>query len=219
MTNATETSIMISDGTFHDVLDVVPQSFTLENIAISLGNVCRWGGHLGHSVNQPRESPERRITQRPEPLRRLKSNFYSVAEHSVLGARYHMNRKEDDKARLFLLHDAGEPFLGGDIPTPLKRELPLVSEWEDEIHRVLKDAFSLRGSFSDIKETDIRICRNETIGLYGDQADWAKSIPPLYYENDWDKTLIRVEKWSPEQAMNEWYDLAVKLKLENKYAA
>jgi len=216
MESLTRTSIMISDGTFHDVYNLRATAFTLENIAISLGNVCRWGGHLGEVTSSPVRT--RRIQARPEPTSRLKSNFYSVAEHSVLGARYHMNRNENDLARLFLMHDAGEPFIGGDIATPLKMQLPLVSDWESDIQGVLKEVYSLEGSFSDIKETDRRMCRNETIGLYGDKAEWAKGIEPLYYENDWDKTLIRVEKWGPEQAMNEWYALAVKLKLENKYA-
>lgn len=118
-----------------------------------------------------------------------------------------------------MLHDAGEPYIGGDIATPLKMELPLVTEWESDIQGVILESFNLEGSFSDIKDTDRRMCRNETIGLYDDRAEWAKGIEPLCYENGFDRTLIKVEKWSPEKAMNEWYELAHKLELKNKYVA
>lgn len=209
MENLTKTSIMISDGTFHDVYNLRAEAFTLENIAISLGNVCRWGGHLGRRYTSNEKS--RNVVPT------FKSNFYSVAEHSVLGARYHLSRNEDDLARLFLMHDAGEPFVGGDIVTPLKMELPLVIDWESDILAMLTDAYSLKGLFSGIKETDRRICRNETIGLYGDKAEWAKGIEPLCYERGFDRELIKLHKWEPERAMNEWYDLAKALKLENKY--
>ena len=208
---------MIADGSYHDVYDLKPQSFSLENIAIALGNLTRWGGHLGtlHKRDMRNASPIRGYDQQDI---RFKSNFYSVAEHSVIGAKYHLHKEEKELAKLFLLHDAAEPFVGGDIPTPLKNHLPKIFDWEKSIQDILIDSYNLKGSFEDIKETDKRICRNECIGLYDDEAEWALDIQPLCYENGFDRTLIKLHKWSPQQAMNEWYTLATKLGLKNKYA-
>lgn len=210
------TAIMIADGSYHDVYDLKPQTFSLDNIAIALGNICRWGGHLG-TKTVIEDNAARAFQARPEPSVKFKSLFYSIAEHSILGAQYHLHRGERELAKLFMLHDAGEPFIGGDIATPLKNKLPLLNEWESEIQDYLINAYSLKGSFDDIKETDRRICRNETIGLFNDKAEWAHSLHPLCYESGFDRELIKLHKWSPEKAMNEWYELAIKLGLENKY--
>lgn len=210
--------IMIADKSYHNAQAPNPRSLTLENIAIALGNTCRWGGHLG-TYSKIEDRGARRMQTRPEPVVELNPVFYSVAEHSVLGARFYMHSGQKELAKLFLMHDALEPFVGGDIPTPLKDFLPRVSEWEELGQKVLLDAYNLQGDFSMIKDVDRRICRNEVIELYDDTPEWSKNIMPLFYEEQWDRTLIRLEKWTNVQAANEWYKLAIKLGLENKYAA
>lgn len=209
------TEIMISDMSYHDIYNLKPETFSLTNIAIALGNTCRWGGHLGSSYTK-KCRPRGRL-EHPEAL---VSNFYSVAEHSYLGAMFHYHREEEELAKLFLLHDAAEPFIGGDIPTPLKNELTKLNKWEKDIQRVILEAYDLPLlGFDWIRETDRRICRNEVIALYADKAEWAKNIEPLCVEKGFNRQLIELQMWTPEEAMNKWLDLAYELKLENRYVA
>ena len=193
--------IYISDRTYHNPEEPDPKTFTLENMAIPLGNICRWGGHIGGMVGGL-----------PSPI------FYSVAEHQVLGARYYIHRGETEQAKKFLLHDGGEPFIGGDIATPLKRQLPKLNKWEGGILNMIQDCFSLDGNFDSIKEADKRICRNESVCLFDDSLEYLKDIEPLYFENGFDRKMLRLFKWTPKQAAVEWYTLAKSLGLENKYA-
>lgn len=209
--------IRVANGKLYDADAPNAGLFTLENIAIGMGNTCRWSGHLGNIVNNE-EFHKGRLTQKiSTPTKKLHLLYYSTAEHSVLGARYFLHRGEEDLARLFLMHDALEPFTGGDIPTPLKANLELVNLWEQKGQVELLDAYDLEGDFSMIADVDKRICRNESICMFGDTLDWAKEYEPLCYEKGFDRTLIRTENWTNQQAANEWYVLAHKLELKNKY--
>ena len=213
------TEILVSDLTYHDVQNPMESTFSLENIAVALGNTCRYGGHLKDYDPKPPRVPTRVmiLNQQVPDVKEVHSIFYSVAEHSVLGAKYHLSRGETTKAKLFLLHDAAEPFIGGDIPTPIKNQLPILKEWEKECQKLILDRYNLLShSFDEIKETDWRICRNECIALFEDNADWAKNIEPLFFtgRNQWDKTLVRLKLWTPREAATQWYNLAVELGLQ-----
>lgn len=87
-------------GRFYDYDDPQPEQIAIEDIAHSLSQVSRFGGHT--------------------------ATFYSVAEHCVLVSRL----LETGSARRYqlpgLLHDAHEAYLG-DLPTPLKSALG--DEW------------------------------------------------------------------------------------------
>jgi hypothetical protein len=80
-----------------------PEEIRIEDIAISLGNICRFGGHC---------------------------RFYSVAEHSTLVSRLlvpkrtDLTREEAHRAARGLLHDASETYLG-DMLQPLKYDLAM----------------------------------------------------------------------------------------------
>lgn len=207
--------IMIADTTHYNVEAPNPRSLTLENIAIALSNTCRWGGHLGEAEIRNKNVYTHKTV---EPFTILKPAYYSVAEHCVLGAKYYLHKEDPLRAKLFLLHDALEPFIGGDIPTPLKDHLPKLCLWETNGQRVLLDAYGLQDhSFDMIAEVDKRICRNEVIKLYDDAPLWSKNIEPLYYEKSWDRKLLRLEMWDNTRAANEWHRLAKQLGLENKY--
>lgn len=83
------------------------EDVTVQDIAIALGNTCRFGGH---------------VTQ-----------YYSVAEHAVMV--YRLVRDAGCRPELCLAalhHDSHEAYLG-DVPTPLKRKLKalLPDVWED----------------------------------------------------------------------------------------
>lgn len=74
-------------------LDIRPEHICIEDIAHSLSNICRYGGHC--------------------------KQFYSVAEHSIACCD-RMGNGEDASVRLWaLLHDAAEAYIG-DICKPLK---------------------------------------------------------------------------------------------------
>ena len=82
---------------FKDVIDARhpdPEVLNLEDISISLGNICRFGGHL--------------------------RDFYSVADHSRFVARILVARNVDQKTVLAgLVHDVVE-VITGDIISPMK---------------------------------------------------------------------------------------------------
>jgi hypothetical protein len=85
-------------GSYVDINAPDPRTIKIEDIAHSLGTLCRFSGHTWQ--------------------------FYSVAEHSVLAATLAERRCPDDPGfcMLALLHDAHEAYLS-DIPSPVKRRL------------------------------------------------------------------------------------------------
>jgi 5'-deoxynucleotidase YfbR-like HD superfamily hydrolase len=73
-----------------------PKSIDIEDIAGALSRICRFGGHT--------------------------SEFYSVAQHSVLVCEVVAILGRPDLRLVALHHDSHEAYLG-DMPTPLKRRL------------------------------------------------------------------------------------------------
>jgi hypothetical protein len=88
-------TIETATGNYADIINIEPDMLTMEDIATSLSNICRFNGHL--------------------------PNFYSVAEHSVRVA-WWLNEQgySDDIVLTGLLHDAAEAYVG-DMMRPLKR--------------------------------------------------------------------------------------------------
>src|SRR5215217_5777345 len=67
---------------------------SVDDIAVALGNTCRFGGHSRH--------------------------FYSVAEHAML-VRYLVRKGGETPAvQLAALHHDSHEYVLGDVPTPLK---------------------------------------------------------------------------------------------------
>jgi 5'-deoxynucleotidase YfbR-like HD superfamily hydrolase len=94
-----KTEVETSTGKYLDMENPTPDAIELEDIAHSLGNICRYNGHC--------------------------LNYYSVAEHAVFVSK-RLERKGYSKLIQLagLHHDDAEAFLG-DIPRPLK---PLLGE-------------------------------------------------------------------------------------------
>lgn len=89
-----------------------PAPFDIEQIAHSLGRICRFSGNLLYSWPH-----------------------YSVAEHCVHMAGYCLDESLGyDTALYALLHDAPE-CVTGDIPSPIKRLMPDLHSIEDGILR------------------------------------------------------------------------------------
>ncbi len=147
----------------YDLPKTWENAIRIDDIAHSLGNICRFTGHS--------------------------REFYSVAEHSVLGT-YAPDIPDAMHAMAFLLHDAHEAYLG-DINTPLKSYLwdttgaldALAISVDTAIHKKFKLDVD-RINWDIIKTVDRRMLETEANQLL---VDWKYSLPPynmklsLYY--------------------------------------
>lgn len=121
--------IVTYTGRVVNPLKLTPDKVNIIDIAHSLSNQCRFTGHV--------------------------KSFYSVAQHSVLGARW-LNDYHDnpDAALQFLLHDASEAYLS-DLARPVKHALgsgfsTAYREAENVIQEVIARSFNLPYPFPDI---------------------------------------------------------------------
>lgn len=85
----------------------------IDEIALALGNICRFGGKLW--------------------------SYYSVAEHCVHVSRMFTDPR---LAMAGLIHDATEAYMG-DMVTPLKQIIPQFEEIENKLHKVIFTKFGL----------------------------------------------------------------------------
>ena len=155
--NYLPTEILLGSKKVFNYLEPKLEDIDLKDIAHNLSNICRYGG------NCPK--------------------FYSVAEHCVLGAIHvYEDTGSAKKALAFLLHDAGESYVG-DIPTPLKTLLPLIKEIEEEIMVLVHEKFDIVISPDTealIKDYDRRIFWSEFRDFHGQKLyDRSKGEKPL----------------------------------------
>ena len=114
---------------------------------------------------------------------------YTIAQHSVLCARYVIESGSGEFAIEALMHDAAEAYMG-DCCSPLKDLLG--ESWfqaEERLEYAIACAFDLRDGGKDIiKEVDIRLLFTEKRDLQPDGPDW-----------DWGKEIIpypeRIHAW------------------------
>lgn len=121
--------------------------------------------------------------------------FYSVAQHCVLGSLF----IDREYALQFLLHDASEAYLT-DVPTPVKRILPMYQTAENNLQENIYDRFGIittEESNAAVKEIDLRMLKTEREWLmaWGREVEWGlddiKSLPIRYnygdeYYSPWD---------------------------------
>lgn len=112
-------AILIHSGILFDVFNPRLEDIKIEDIAHSLSNVCRYGGH----------SPK----------------FYSVAQHCVICSYEEGSTLEKLE---FLLHDASEAYLA-DMPRPIKRNMPNYIEMEDSLLELIFKKFNLNFPLSE----------------------------------------------------------------------
>lgn len=144
-------------------LDPRPEEIHIEDIAHSLSLQCRYAGHC--------------------------SEFYSVAQHSVLIAQA-MPR---ELALWGLLHDAAEAYVV-DVPRPLKAHLPGYKAIETAVMNSVVVRFGLTPSVmpSEVKRADDAILADEVQALMKEPSQpWDLPQPAL---------CINIVPWPPETA-------------------
>ncbi len=142
----------------------------IEDIAHSLSMLCRYNGHV--------------------------SDFYSVAEHSVLISDFIRAEGGDrDLALAALLHDAAETYIG-DISRPVKYAVlpPEFKEYENELDRVIFEKFGLTFPYSThINDLDARILQDERMqGMSQSENLWGT--------DDLEPLGLTLRFWGPAKA-------------------
>lgn len=148
-------------------MDPRSQEVDIRDIAHALSMQCRYAGHC--------------------------RRFYSVAEHSVLIARWLVG-KNKPAAIYGLLHDASEAYLC-DVPRPVKPYLNGYGEAELRVQAAVWAHFGLRGHVPAIvKEADDRILADELVNMT--RMPWhARHADPLG---------VPMMYWSPAEAEREF---------------
>jgi len=123
--DAPQDCIRTNSGIYINVFETTPEMICIEDIAHSLSRLPRFGGHA--------------------------NRHYSVAQHSVLGAR---RLKDLLSKKKFLLHDGSEAYML-DIPTPIKHKLGDYQYYENELMKMMFGVFGLEYPLTpDIKQMD-----------------------------------------------------------------
>lgn len=153
-------------------LDPRPEDIDIVDIALALSKICRYGGHC--------------------------RQFYSVAEHCVLIARYLRKTGAPIKTqRAGLMHDASEAYLA-DIIRPIKPFLDNYLPIEDRLMHVVADRFDFEWPVpASVKACDVAILHDEMLqNMAPPPAQWKQiESGPLG---------VTLEFWSPERAFAEF---------------
>lgn len=134
-----------------------PDEICLEDISNALSKNCRYAGQV--------------------------KDFYSVAEHSILMARYFIDKGEWSKAYCALMHDATEAYLV-DIPRPIKPHLKGYLEMEAVLQEVIFERFDVPDMCKDVKHLDCHIVHDEAKVLFKTAPDWIKHYESFDIELD-----------------------------------
>ncbi len=142
----------------------------IEDIAHGLSMQCRYAGHC--------------------------IRFYSVAEHSVLIARWLLAQGSGAETALWgLLHDASEAYLV-DVPRPVKPFLEGYKAAEARVMVAICDAFGLPHEMpGTVHEADGGIISDERANMRRCEHEWADTGAALGVE---------LEYWTPEEAEAEF---------------
>jgi 5'-nucleotidase len=157
-------------GRWVNPFDPDPAQLDVGDIARSLANQCRFGGHS--------------------------RAFYSVAQHSVLVSEAVEARRGDvEEVLAALMHDATEAYLG-DMPHPLKHRSPLGAVFraaEEDLERAIRGRFGLRADVPEIKRVDRALLAAERRAFSAEQWPWPElaGVEPLEVE---------LRAWSPDEA-------------------
>jgi len=195
----TSPRLQTRSGQAYDLLNPDPSTIILDDVAHALAHLARYTGHA--------------------------SGLYTVAQHSVLGARVLRHEGHSDGVqRAFLLHDAHE-CVTGDVASPIKRAIAVLFEetifaavprkrwmiepsdpWTrfEERHRC---AFARRFSAprdlpKSVKDMDLRMLMTEARDLMVDPPQpWGVPADPI------EPSTLRITRcWSPREAKGEFLE-------------
>lgn len=163
-----------------------PGEVFIADIAHSLSLQCRYAGHC--------------------------IQFYSVAEHSVLIARWLLDNHGPQVALWGLLHDAPEAYVV-DVPRPLKRHLVGYKAMEDKVMAAISARYGLVPEMpAAVHEADGRIIADELVNL----------LPMAWQARHDDPLWVKLEYWSPAEAEKEFlaaFDALMGMQGEGRVAA
>ena len=180
-----------------DIFDFNKNEIDIEDIAHSLSNLCRYGGHcIFH---------------------------YSVAQHSYLCSLEEGTPREQFE---FLMHDASE-YLMNDLVRPIKHrpELEQYRIEEDKIQKIIFEKYGLNYPFTNrVHEVDNHILRKEidAIIITGEEIEKKSSENEVSFREA--RKILREEKIencfipkiSPEEAeklfLDRFYELYNQIK-------
>jgi hypothetical protein len=146
-------------------LDPRADELDIRDIAHGLSMQCRYGGHC--------------------------LDFYSVAEHCVLMARFAPSGLE----LATLMHDATEAYLA-DVIRPLKRHLANYKTVEAELEQVIAQRYGLPWPMPpEVKRLDERIVADEK-----EQAMAPAPLPWAEWDNNSLPLGVPLQFWSPKVA-------------------
>jgi hypothetical protein len=158
----------------------------LEDILVALPKLCRFNGHC--------------------------KDFYSVAQHCVLGAEFALEWFNKDVAKEFLLHDATETYVGDTI-RPIKRTLnkrfPGYEDVEKGFWRAISYKFNIPLEHSEAcQHIDNVMLTWEKRDLLPNSEEWP-NLPDIRAYN-----LPTLTGWTWEKAESEYRNAYNKLFLQ-----
>lgn len=167
--------VITLSGKRFSILDPDPASVEISDIACSLARQARFNGHTRF--------------------------FYSVGQHSVLGAEV---APTPEIALQMLFHDATEAYIG-DLVSPIKALLPDFEAIEDGIQKAICQRLGIEYPLPKVvKQIDRRLLATEVRDLITtDLASWN-----IHTDEAFDFPII---PWSPEVTEARFLDLAQKL--------
>lgn len=164
-----------------DLSDIKPEDIDIQDIVMALPHICRFGGRC-HS-------------------------HYSVAQHSVELAKYFIKKKRLDLARIAILHDACEAFIG-DIIYPIKLQLPYFEKVEKELSSLIFKRFGVdESSYKEFYPFDRRISVNEAkaLGIW----ESCKSTPTMCYLTEIEG--VNIIPMSIKEARKEFIEMLIRV--------
>lgn len=169
------THIRLVSGEYIDLADPKPSDISIYDIAIGLGNTCRFGGQI--------------------------PKFYSVAEHSILAA-YLATKDQCEPKEVFavLMHDSAEAYVG-DLVKPLKI---LVGDSFVKIEKKIEEAIDQRFDIHFDKFRDV-IKHYDTVMLSLEKEQFVGNDGVKWYrETDVSSIDLQIQLLPPLLSANEF---------------
>jgi hypothetical protein len=184
-----QTWLQTYSGKRVSVLDPQTEEIDIEDVAEAVSKLCRYNGHC--------------------------KEFYSVAQHCVLGAQFALSQYKDvELAKEFLLHDATEAYVG-DMIRPVKIHNPTFNRIEDGMWEAVSKRFNLpREHSADCHNIDNIMLVWEKRDLLPNSEEWPGLPDITLYD------FPKMECWDWENAKDMYLDMYEMLfESELSYAA